>query len=121
MPFGDGTGPDGRGGWCTPLLKSGKISKPLGSLDRSGDNYGSRAVGFGGRGRGFGRGFGAGFGRGAGRFYDYDSPVVAKSSAESSDETKDSSDVDDRISLIKQRLDDLEVELGTLTKNKKGK
>jgi hypothetical protein len=47
MPGGDGTGPDGRGGWCTPLLRSGQISRPLGGFNRGG-----RALGFGGRGRG---------------------------------------------------------------------
>ena len=45
MPFGDGTGPWGTGGWCTPLWMSGQIPGPLGF------------------GRGFGRGRGRGFGR----------------------------------------------------------
>jgi hypothetical protein len=51
MPAGDGTGPDGRGGWCTPLWQSGKIERPE-------PFYG----------RGFGRGFGRGMARGFGRF-----------------------------------------------------
>jgi len=29
MPGGDGTGPDGLGGFCTPLLESGQVSRPL--------------------------------------------------------------------------------------------
>lgn len=40
MPAGDGTGSDGRGGFCTPLLESGQIRYPL-------------RRGFFGRGRGF--------------------------------------------------------------------
>ncbi|MBD3260217.1 MAG: hypothetical protein GF334_00835 [Candidatus Altiarchaeales archaeon] len=28
MPRGDGTGPDGRGGWCTPRWMSRQIDKP---------------------------------------------------------------------------------------------
>ena len=47
MPIGDGTGPDGRGGWCTPLWQSGKIERP--------EPF-------------YGRGMGRGFGRGMGRF-----------------------------------------------------
>ena len=42
MPGGDGTGPQGTGGRCTPLWMSGQIPRPLG-------------MGFGG---GFGRGRG---------------------------------------------------------------
>jgi len=41
MPGGDGTGPQGTGGYCTPLLRSGEINRPLGGFGR-----------FGGRGRG---------------------------------------------------------------------
>ena len=45
MPGGDGTGPFGTGGFCTPLLQSGQISIPL-------------RRGFFGRGRGMGLGRG---------------------------------------------------------------
>ena len=44
MPGGDGTGPNGMGGRCTPLWMSEQISRPLGT-----------PLGFGG---GFGRGRG---------------------------------------------------------------
>ncbi len=50
MPGGDGTGPFGTGGYCTPLLQSGQIQAPL----RRGFGTG---IGLGG-GMGFGRGFG---------------------------------------------------------------
>lgn len=45
MPGGDGTGPYGTGGWCTPLWMSGQIPRPLSLGFRGG-------IGFG-RGRGF--------------------------------------------------------------------
>ena len=45
MPGGDGTGPAGYGGRCTPLWMSGQMERPLG--------YGFRGRPFGGRGRGF--------------------------------------------------------------------
>ncbi|MFH0876347.1 MAG: DUF5320 domain-containing protein [archaeon] len=54
MPNGDGTGPMGTGGWCTPLWESGQMPRPMG--------------------RGFfrrGMGNGGGFGRGAGRGYGF--------------------------------------------------
>ncbi|RLI96857.1 MAG: hypothetical protein DRO96_02150 [Candidatus Aenigmatarchaeota archaeon] len=53
MPGGDGTGPNGTGGYCTPLLQSGQIREPL--------RLGLSTV-FG-RGVGMGTGFGRGFGR----------------------------------------------------------
>ncbi|OYT27889.1 MAG: hypothetical protein B6U97_00215 [Candidatus Altiarchaeales archaeon ex4484_96] len=46
MPAGDGTGPQGTGGRCTPLWRSGQIPQPTG-----------RPMGYGGGG-GFGRGRG---------------------------------------------------------------
>ncbi len=52
MPAGDGTGPDGRGGWCTPLWMSGQIPRPLGGIGFGRGSYGRRAPGTGGRGRG---------------------------------------------------------------------
>ena len=51
MPQGDGTGPQGRGGRCTPLWTSGQITRPVG------------------RPLGFGRGAGRMGGRGQGRGY----------------------------------------------------
>jgi len=62
MPWGDGTGPWGTGGWCTPLWMSGQIPGPLGF----------------GRGFGLGRGFGRGRGRGFGRWgaYPYFNPYL---------------------------------------------
>ena len=56
MPWGDGTGPWGTGGWCTPLWMSGQIPGPLG----------------------FGRGFGRGRGRGSGGWggYPYFNPYL---------------------------------------------
>jgi len=50
MPGGDGTGPNGMGGWCTPLWKSGQIEKPIGGGGRG--SFGRRASGMGSRGRG---------------------------------------------------------------------
>jgi hypothetical protein len=55
MPGGDGTGPDGRGGWCTPLWMSGQIPKSLGLGLRGffgGGFWGRRVPGRVGRGRG---------------------------------------------------------------------
>jgi hypothetical protein len=55
MPAGDGTGPDGTGGWCTPLWMSGQIPRSLGPGFRRpyGQGFrGRRAPGTGGRGRG---------------------------------------------------------------------
>ena len=49
MPCVDGTGPNGMGGWCTPLWKSGQMERPMGSGGRF---SGRRAPGLGGRGRG---------------------------------------------------------------------
>jgi hypothetical protein len=46
MPGGDGTGPDGRGGWCTPIWSGGQIQRPVGRGFSRG----------GGRGRGFAAG-----------------------------------------------------------------
>ncbi len=46
MPRGDGTGPDGRGGWCTPLWMSGRMQRPMIARPAEGR-------GFFGRGRGF--------------------------------------------------------------------
>ncbi len=34
MPGGDGTGPNGMGGWCTPLLESGQIDRPMAGFGR---------------------------------------------------------------------------------------
>ena len=48
MPGGDGTGPSGTGGFCTPMLQDGQIPAPL----RRG--FFSRGMGIG-RGRGFRR------------------------------------------------------------------
>ncbi len=70
MPWGDGTGPWGTGGWCTPLWMSGQIPGPLGL---------GRGFGFGfGRGFGLGRGFGRGRGRSFGRWgaYPYFNPYL---------------------------------------------
>jgi len=53
MPNLDGTGPDGRGGWCTPLWTSGQISRPLGGVGFGrGFSARGRGAGMGGRGRG---------------------------------------------------------------------
>lgn len=46
MPGGDGTGPDGRGGWCTPLWRSGQISRPAGFFGRGrGNRFWARSTG----------------------------------------------------------------------------
>ncbi|MBN2251776.1 MAG: DUF5320 domain-containing protein [Candidatus Altiarchaeota archaeon] len=50
MPGGDGTGPWGTGGRCTPLWMSGQIERPIGFGFR-GRAFGR--PGMGGRGRGF--------------------------------------------------------------------
>ena len=44
MPGGDGTGPWGTGGWCTPLWRSGRIARPIGRgfLRRGGHGRGFR-------------------------------------------------------------------------------
>ena len=55
MPGGDGTGPNGLGGWCTPLWTSGQMQRPVGLGYRSlyGRRFSGRgAPGMGGRGRG---------------------------------------------------------------------
>jgi len=45
MPQGDGTGPGGTGGRCTPLWMSGQIPRPVGAPPGFGGGFG--------RGRGF--------------------------------------------------------------------
>ena len=40
MPGGDGTGPMGTGGWCTPLWMGGQIPRPMGG--RFGRGFGWR-------------------------------------------------------------------------------
>lgn len=52
MPGGDGTGPYGTGGWCTPLWQSGQIPTPVGLESRDFYRRGFRSPGGGGRGRG---------------------------------------------------------------------
>ncbi len=44
MPGGDGTGPDGRGGFCTPLWASGQIPSPLGFGRGTGRGRGYRWI-----------------------------------------------------------------------------
>lgn len=89
MPYGDGTGPGGRGGYCTDLLKEKRIDAPL-------------KRGFFGRGRGFRQG------RGIGR----DAPELEE--YEISDNYKKR--IDYEVSYLEARLNDAKKRLSEVEK-----
>ena len=111
MPAGDGTGPDGRGGWCTPLLESGQIDKPIG--------------GYGGFGRGA---YGGGFGRGRGfrrMYYSTGKPywtkdVTIRDEGEQLTTRANANPLQnassDETTILKERIKDLEKRLEELEK-----
>ena len=89
MPGGDGTGPFGTGGWCTPY------------------RTGAAGVRRYGRGRGFGRGMGMGFGRGMGAGFYGAQPVELTKEDEVSLLEEDAKALEAQLSGIRKRLDEL--------------
>ena len=93
MPRGDGTGPNGTGGRCTPLWRSGQIARPLGL--------------------GFGRGLGRGFGRGFQNPYFADTTMPAMAQPTKEQELQY---LEDESSLLGQQLESIKKRIEELKK-----